>query len=127
MAEEPFELKQIVFFNKKLSFGIGPIAALIYPDCGILRLSDFNVNRNINATGEGQFEPNEQNHTKWWRGVSRYNSKEDEVIGQMSFSRTSDSLLFFYLYDHQDFAAKSPIGYPIQKAKQNMLKVAIRG
>ncbi|NEN22256.1 phosphoenolpyruvate synthase [Cryomorpha ignava] len=64
------------FFIKKLSYGIGRIAAAFYPKDVIVRFSDFKSNEYMNLLGGSYFEPNEENPMIGWRGASRYYSKE---------------------------------------------------
>jgi pyruvate,water dikinase len=62
------------FFIKKLSFGIGKIAASFYPSKVIVRFSDFKTNEYFNLLGGNYFEPREENPMIGWRGASRYYS-----------------------------------------------------
>ena len=64
------------FFIKKLSYGVGRIAAAFYPNDVIVRFSDFKSNEYMNLTGGKYFEPNEENPMIGWRGASRYYSDE---------------------------------------------------
>jgi len=64
------------FFIKKLSYGIGRIAASFYPNDVIVRFSDFKSNEYMNLLGGKYFEPKEENPMIGWRGASRYYSKE---------------------------------------------------
>ncbi|MCZ4410470.1 phosphoenolpyruvate synthase [Cryomorphaceae bacterium 1068] len=64
------------FFIKKLSYGIGRIAAAFYPNDVIVRFSDFKSNEYMNLLGGKYFEPKEENPMIGWRGASRYYSKE---------------------------------------------------
>lgn len=64
------------FFVKKLSYGIGRIAAAFYPKDVIVRFSDFKSNEYMNLLGGSHFEPEEENPMIGWRGASRYYSKE---------------------------------------------------
>lgn len=60
------------FFVDKLAQGIGTIAAAVYPQPAIVRLSDFKSNEYANLLGGQQFEPTEDNPMIGWRGASRY-------------------------------------------------------
>lgn len=62
------------FFVKKLSYGIGRIAAAFYPKNVIVRFSDFKSNEYMNLLGGSHFEPKEENPMIGWRGASRYYS-----------------------------------------------------
>ncbi|MFN2428542.1 MAG: phosphoenolpyruvate synthase [Cryomorphaceae bacterium] len=62
------------FFIKKLSYGIGRIAAAFYPKNVIVRFSDFKSNEYMNLLGGSHFEPKEENPMIGWRGASRYYS-----------------------------------------------------
>ncbi len=64
------------FFIKKLSYGVGRIAAAFYPKDVIVRFSDFKSNEYMNLLGGSYFEPNEENPMIGWRGASRYYSPE---------------------------------------------------
>lgn len=64
------------FFVKKLSYGVGRIAAAFYPNDVIVRFSDFKSNEYMNLLGGSYFEPEEENPMIGWRGASRYYSKE---------------------------------------------------
>jgi len=74
-AIEGFENEK-QFFIKKLSYGIGRIAASFYPNDVIVRFSDFKSNEYMNLTGGSHFEPKEENPMIGWRGASRYYSDE---------------------------------------------------
>lgn len=60
----------------KLAEGIGRIAAAMYKNDVIVRLSDFKTNEYATLIGGQEFEPKEQNPMLGWRGASRYYSKE---------------------------------------------------
>ncbi|HKK39231.1 MAG TPA: phosphoenolpyruvate synthase [Cryomorphaceae bacterium] len=64
------------FFIKKLSYGIGRIAAAFNPGEVIVRFSDFKSNEYMNLLGGKYFEPKEENPMIGWRGASRYYSKD---------------------------------------------------
>ena len=64
------------FFVKKLSYGVGRIAAAFYPNDVIVRFSDFKSNEYMNLLGGSHFEPQEENPMIGWRGASRYYSDE---------------------------------------------------
>lgn len=64
------------FFVKKLSYGVGRIAASFYPNDVIVRFSDFKSNEYMNLLGGNHFEPSEENPMIGWRGASRYYSEE---------------------------------------------------
>jgi len=64
------------FFVKKLSYGIGRIAAAFYPKDVIVRFSDFKSNEYMNLLGGSHFEPREENPMIGWRGASRYYSDD---------------------------------------------------
>ncbi len=62
------------YFIQKLSYGIAKIAAAFYPQCVIVRFSDFKSNEYRNLLGGHYFEPVEENPMIGWRGASRYYS-----------------------------------------------------
>jgi pyruvate,water dikinase len=64
------------YFIRKLSYGIGKIAAAFYPEKVIVRFSDFKSNEYYNLLGGKYFEPEEENPMIGWRGCSRYYSDE---------------------------------------------------
>lgn len=60
------------FFVKRLSEGIGRIAAAFYPKPVIVRMSDFKTNEYAKLAGGEEFEPVEENPMIGFRGASRY-------------------------------------------------------
>jgi pyruvate,water dikinase len=60
------------FFVRKLSEGIGSIAAAFYPRPIIVRLGDFKSNEYCRLIGGQGFEPTEENPMIGLRGASRY-------------------------------------------------------
>lgn len=60
------------FFVKRLSEGIGRIAAAFYPKPVIVRMSDFKTNEYAKLAGGEDFEPVEENPMIGFRGASRY-------------------------------------------------------
>jgi pyruvate,water dikinase len=60
------------FFIRKLSEGVGSIAAAFYPRPIIVRLGDFKSNEYCRLIGGEGFEPNEENPMIGLRGASRY-------------------------------------------------------
>src|SRR5260221_6057793 len=64
------------FFIRKLSYGVGRIAAAFYPEKVIVRFSDFKSNEYYNLLGGEYFEPTEENPMIGWRGASRYYSAD---------------------------------------------------
>jgi pyruvate, water dikinase len=60
------------FFIKKLSEGIGTIAAAFYPKPVIVRMSDFKTNEYASLIGGRYFEAHEDNPMLGFRGASRY-------------------------------------------------------
>jgi len=60
----------------KLAEGVARIAAAMYPNDVIVRLSDFKTNEYATLIGGKEFEPKEENPMLGWRGASRYYSKE---------------------------------------------------
>ncbi len=62
------------FFIRKLSYGVGRIAAAFYPEKVIVRFSDFKSNEYYNLPGGRYYEPTEENPMIGWRGASRYYS-----------------------------------------------------
>lgn len=66
-SEQPTE-----FFVRRLSEGIGRIAAAFYPKPVIVRMSDFKTNEYARLIGGTEFEPTEENPMLGFRGASRY-------------------------------------------------------
>jgi pyruvate, water dikinase len=60
------------FFVRRLSEGVGRIAAAFYPNPVIVRLSDFKTNEYAGLLGGAEFEPKEENPMLGFRGASRY-------------------------------------------------------
>jgi pyruvate,water dikinase len=60
------------FFIKRLSEGVGRIAAAFYPKPVIVRTSDFKTNEYVRLLGGSEFEPAEENPMLGFRGASRY-------------------------------------------------------
>jgi pyruvate,water dikinase len=60
------------FFVRRLSEGIGRIAAAFYPNPVIVRMSDFKSNEYAMLIGGQEFEPTEENPMLGFRGASRY-------------------------------------------------------
>lgn len=60
------------YFIRKLSEGIGTIAAAFYPRPVIVRLSDFKTNEYAQLLGGIAFEPKEANPMLGFRGAARY-------------------------------------------------------
>ena len=60
------------FFVRKLSEGVGRIAAAFYPKPVIVRMSDFKSNEYARLIGGNEFEPEEENPMLGFRGASRY-------------------------------------------------------
>lgn len=70
------------FFVDNLALGIGKIAAGVYPNEVIVRLSDFKTNEYANLIGGYLYEPEENNPMLGWRGASRYyDEKFKEAFG----------------------------------------------
>jgi pyruvate,water dikinase len=67
LEEDPKE-----FFVRKLSEGVGRIAAAFYPKPAIVRMSDFKSNEYAMLIGGKEFEPEEENPMIGFRGASRY-------------------------------------------------------
>ena len=63
------------FFIKKISEGVGMIAAAFYPRPVIVRTSDFKSNEYKKMIGAQGFEPDEENPMIGYRGASRYYSE----------------------------------------------------
>ncbi|MBN9387662.1 MAG: phosphoenolpyruvate synthase [Chloroflexi bacterium] len=60
------------YFVRRLSEGIGRIAAAFYPKPVIVRMSDFKTNEYAELLGGAEFEPKEENPMLGFRGASRY-------------------------------------------------------
>jgi pyruvate, water dikinase len=60
------------FFIRRLSEGVGRIAAAFYPKPVIVRMSDFKTNEYARLLGGAEFEPREENPMIGFRGASRY-------------------------------------------------------
>jgi pyruvate, water dikinase len=60
------------FFVRRLSEGVGRIAAAFFPKPVIVRMSDFKTNEYAQLVGGAEFEPHEDNPMLGFRGASRY-------------------------------------------------------
>ncbi len=60
------------YFTRRLTEGVGMIAAAFYPKPVIVRLSDFKSNEYALLYGGARFEPKEENPMLGLRGASRY-------------------------------------------------------
>jgi pyruvate,water dikinase len=60
------------YFVRKLSEGVGMIAAAFHPKPVIVRLSDFKTNEYAQLLGGEDFEPKEENPMLGFRGAARY-------------------------------------------------------
>lgn len=60
------------YFVRRLSEGVGVIAAAFYPKPVIVRMSDFKTNEYASLLGGRWFEPEEANPMIGFRGASRY-------------------------------------------------------
>jgi pyruvate,water dikinase len=60
------------YYIKKLSYGVGRIAAAFHPHPVVVRFSDFKSNEYKSLLGGKYFEPDEENPMIGWRGCSRY-------------------------------------------------------
>lgn len=60
------------FFIDQLAWGMGRLAASVYPKDIIVRTSDFKTNEYASLVGGKEFEPQEPNPMIGWRGASRY-------------------------------------------------------
>ncbi|NPA28343.1 MAG: pyruvate, water dikinase [Epsilonproteobacteria bacterium] len=81
-VDEKEKIEQIIsgykdakdFFIKKISEGVGMIAAAFYPRPVIVRTSDFKSNEYRKMVGGAKYEPIEENPMLGFRGASRYYS-----------------------------------------------------
>ncbi|ODA66308.1 Phosphoenolpyruvate synthase [Methyloligella halotolerans] len=62
------------YFVQQLARGLARIAATVYPNPVIVRMSDFKTNEYANLLGGSGFEPEEANPMIGFRGASRYYS-----------------------------------------------------
>jgi len=62
------------YFVDRLARGLSRIAAALYPNPVIIRMSDFKTNEYANLIGGTAFEPHEENPMLGFRGASRYYS-----------------------------------------------------
>jgi pyruvate,water dikinase len=60
------------YYIDTLARGISRIAAGVYPEDVIVRMSDFKTNEYANLVGGYLYEPEESNPMIGWRGASRY-------------------------------------------------------
>jgi len=60
------------YFIRKLSEGVGTIAAAFYPKPVVVRMSDFKTNEYATLLGGSWFEPKEDNPMIGFRGAARY-------------------------------------------------------
>ncbi|NGX30571.1 MAG: hypothetical protein K940chlam4_01421, partial [Candidatus Anoxychlamydiales bacterium] len=63
------------YFIDNLSCSLAKIAASVYPNPAIVRLSDFKTNEYFNLIGGDEFEFKEENPMLGFRGASRYYNK----------------------------------------------------
>jgi len=71
------------YFIEKLAEGIAQIAAAVFPEPIIVRLSDFKTNEYRELIGGELFEPKEANPMLGWRGASRYYDEKFKPAFQM--------------------------------------------
>ncbi len=71
------------YFIEKLAEGISQIAAAVYPEPVIVRLSDFKSNEYRELIAGQLFEPKEANPMIGWRGASRYYDEDFKPAFQM--------------------------------------------
>ncbi len=64
------------YFIDKLAEGVAMLAASVYPNQILVRMSDFKTNEYANLIGGAEFEPEEENPMIGFRGASRYYSDE---------------------------------------------------
>ncbi len=62
------------YFIDKLAEGVSMLAASVYPNQILVRMSDFKTNEYANLIGGEEFEPEEENPMIGFRGASRYYS-----------------------------------------------------
>ncbi len=62
------------YFVEKLAYGVAMLAASVYPNQILVRMSDFKTNEYANLIGGKEFEPEEENPMIGFRGASRYYS-----------------------------------------------------
>ncbi len=62
------------YFIDKLAYGVAMLAASVYPNQILVRMSDFKTNEYANLIGGREFEPEEENPMIGFRGASRYYS-----------------------------------------------------
>ena len=62
------------YFVDKLAQGVAMLAASVYPNQILVRMSDFKTNEYANLIGGAEFEPEEENPMIGFRGASRYYS-----------------------------------------------------
>ena len=62
------------YFVDKLAYGVAMLAASVYPNQILVRMSDFKTNEYANLIGGKEFEPEEENPMIGFRGASRYYS-----------------------------------------------------
>jgi len=60
------------YFVRKLSEGVGTIAAAFWPKPVVVRMSDFKTNEYATLLGGSYFEPSEENPMIGFRGAARY-------------------------------------------------------
>jgi pyruvate, water dikinase len=63
-------------YVQKIVEGVGTIAAAVFPQKGVVRLSDFKSNEYMNLLGGKRYEPHEENPMLGFRGASRYIAPE---------------------------------------------------
>ena len=73
----------IEFYVRKLTEGIGTIAAAFNPKPVIVRLSDFKSNEYANLIGGSRYEPSEENPMLGFRGAARYLDPEFQACFEL--------------------------------------------
>ncbi|WP_245605409.1 putative PEP-binding protein [Roseicyclus elongatus] len=83
---------------KTLARGLGQIAATVWPEPAIVRMSDFKTNEYSALLGGAGFEPEEENPMIGFRGAARYTSAEYKAGFQLECAAIR------YLRDTMGFA-----------------------
>ncbi len=73
-----YDVEPADYFIRRLSEGVGTIAAAFYPRPVVVRMSDFKSNEYASLIGGNAFEPVEANPMIGFRGASRYTHPDYE-------------------------------------------------
>jgi len=123
------------FFVKTLSEGIATIAASVYPNPCVVRMSDFKTNEYASLVGGKFFEPVEANPMIGFRGAARYAHPSYEegfalecaamkrVRDEMGFTNVILMIPFCRRVQEGELVLKTMEKYGLRRGKQLTLGV----